>query len=82
MVAVEDLDIDGRLGHAPRHTPELPRRLLIQSHGNDLTIRHYRNPHVGQRSTCSINVGHQKMSQTARGGCKRTAPFETHACSA
>ena len=58
MVAVEDLDIDARLGHAPRHTPELPRFLLIQPHGNDLTIRHCRNPRVGQRSTCPINVGH------------------------
>jgi hypothetical protein len=79
VIAIEHLDVDARLRHAPRQHAELTRDALFQPLNHDFALREYTNAGCLERPSCCGAVGEKKVCGATATHDPRTAAFDADA---
>ena len=79
MIAVQDLDVDTRLGHSSRELAELSRAILAQSLDDDAAFRYHANACGLERTPRRGAVGDEEVCDSLAVDDPRTAALDAHA---
>jgi hypothetical protein len=78
VVAVQHLNVDARLSHAPRQHPELPWHRLVQPLHDHLPLRQHADPCRLERCARGASVLGQEVGDAAAVHDPGAAAFDAH----